>query len=218
MNRYRYARALPVIALIIAGGVLYGLQVDRWHSGSEALEQAVERLNKVPMVIGSWVGEPLAVEEPGVFERSGVKAYWQRRYIHRGDGSSVDAVLVVGRPGPISVHTPDICFRGSGFAAAGVQRRTSIPSAGDCWTCRFLPGESSATHAMEVHWTWSTDGTWTAPDTPRVAFARRPVLIKLYVLREILGATAAEKANPATAFLSTAMPSITYAIFSNNRG
>ena len=33
-----------------------------------------------------------------------------------------------------------------------------------------------------MRWSWTTDGRWAAPDYPRLAFAREPALLKLYVV------------------------------------
>ena len=38
---------------------------------------------------------------------------------------------------------------------------------------------------LRIFWTWFGDGTWQAPDSPRLTFAHLPVLYKLYVVREL---------------------------------
>jgi hypothetical protein len=38
---------------------------------------------------------------------------------------------------------------------------------------------------LRIFWTWFGDGTWRAPESPRLAFAPLPALYKLYVVREL---------------------------------
>src|SRR5690349_8005042 len=99
---------LPTLALllIVGTGVVHGMRTGRWQP-SAALTDAVARLDTVPMRIGDWEGEdtPLAGREP-----PGVAAHLCRRYTNTRTGEAVTMFLVCGRPGPVSIHTPDVCY------------------------------------------------------------------------------------------------------------
>ena len=47
--------------------------------------------------------------------RAGIKGCVYRRYRNPRTGESVSVLLVCGRGGPISVHTPDVCYAGAGY-------------------------------------------------------------------------------------------------------
>jgi len=42
---------------------------------------------------------------------------------------------------------------------------------------QLLPPDS-----LRIYWTWNADGVWRVPDNPRLAFAARPLLYKLYLI------------------------------------
>ena len=53
----------------------------------------------------------------------------------------------------------------------------------------FEKTTAAGTEAVRCRWAWAADGTWHAPDYPRLFFARsqvsRPVLYKLYVVHPL---------------------------------
>ena len=80
-----------------------------------------------PPTVGDWEGRPLEVE-PRELAAAGVIGGVLRRYVNRQDGRAVTVLLVCGPPGPIAVHTPDICFAGIGYDVVGAQARAAVPA------------------------------------------------------------------------------------------
>jgi len=103
-----------VIALVAltACGVVHGLWTDRW---SEKLDPAAaaSRFDSFPMTIGNWEGEAL-IASPG--ELQGLSGYLARRYVNRDTGDAVTVALMCGRPRVVSIHSPDVCYAGNGYA------------------------------------------------------------------------------------------------------
>src|SRR5690348_2531079 len=106
---------LVALAVVVASGVAHGLWTGRWGQPHQ-LEPAVARLGRVPAAVGDWEGRelPLNRQTLAVAEVAG---HVSRRYQNSRTGESVLMLLVCGRPGPISVHTPDVCYEGAGYAA-----------------------------------------------------------------------------------------------------
>src|SRR4051812_35665079 len=109
-------RCLPAIAaalLLLGFGVAEGKWTNRWHQ-SHAAEDAGRRLAEIPLTLGEWQGTSGELDP-----RQAVKAELSgsilRQYTHKSNGTTLTVLLVCGRPGPVSVHTPDVCFAGSGF-------------------------------------------------------------------------------------------------------
>ena len=65
----------------------------------------------------------------------------------------VGVLLLCGRPGPVSVHTPDLCFPGAGFQEAGEPTRCPIPgSPGDrFWVRHFRKAAAVPVHFRPFH-------------------------------------------------------------------
>ena len=116
-----------------------------------------------------------------------------RRYTNRLNGSAASILLVCGRPGPVSVHTPDVCYEGDGFDLLGPPVRYAVQASSpsepaEFWAATVNKQSPTAPLRLRILWSWNATGTWKAPDNPRPTFARFPVLYKLYVVREVIGA------------------------------
>ncbi|MBY0456450.1 MAG: EpsI family protein, partial [Gemmataceae bacterium] len=166
---------LVAAVLIAAAGVGHGLQTDRWRP-SAALSQSLERLPNLPARCGDWEGkdEPLEAED---MARAGIKGWVQRRYTNPQTRESVSVLLVCGRGGPISVHTPDVCYTGSGFKQVGdierrevtwdapAQRAGGAERPASVFRVAQFGKDGVIPTRLEIYWCWSRDGrTWEAPD------------------------------------------------------
>jgi hypothetical protein len=128
------------------------------------------------------------LDDPDALVRAGIQGHLSRRYRNRRSGEEVAVLVVCGRPGPISVHTPDICYRAAGYSPVGEPARTDY-ALGDrkqpLWGLRFHPPASRAgTSDLEIRWGWLAGDGLVAPENSRVAFAGKPALYKLYVIQE----------------------------------
>src|ERR1051326_387735 len=104
---------LGAIAIILSSGVAAGLMTDRWGTSREPAASA-EKVKLVPKVIGDWEGvdgKELPAQDLAIGK---IEGYLTRNYVNRNTGASVQVLLLCGRPGPIGVHTPDVCFVGAG--------------------------------------------------------------------------------------------------------
>lgn len=204
------ANKLPIaafIVIVLATGVLHGLQTGRWHS-STSVREAVERLNAVPAEVGSWKGSDLTISAEEL-RRAGVEGWVYRRYRNENNGDTVLMLIVCGRPGPISVHTPEVCYAGSGYRALGDPQRKEIrvgaSQTRSVWALRFKGPTAEAVPPIEVNWAWNAGNDWTAPDKPRWVFARDSALYKLYVIADVPSAVAAKKRDPCGDFMQTTL-------------
>jgi Protein of unknown function (DUF3485) len=205
----RYAPLAAVAALALVLGLAYGLETDRWRTSKE-LEAAVGRLDAVPMDVGDWKGMDVAFEGEDL-ARAGIQKAVYRKYQNARTGAAVTVLLVCGRGGPISVHTPDICYAAAGYRAAGSEERKAVPigSAGESagfWTLQFAKPDAILPTRLEIYWAWSQGGAFEAPDKARFSYARAPALYKLYVVREFAPTSRTPADNPCESFLRRALP------------
>jgi hypothetical protein len=93
-------------------------------------------------------------------------------------------LLLCGKPGPLSAHTPEICYAGADYGPDPNQQRwKATPDTEFTW--QSFRSKVEGRPNLEIAWAWCTDGRWNCPPTPRIAFGREPFLYKLYVVRQI---------------------------------
>jgi len=178
---------LPLAGLlvIILSGLVHGCWTGRWMD-PPALADAAAKLDRVPMILGDWQGKPLEIDTKQLGPISG---YLHRRYLNQRTGAIVVVSLAVGRPGPVSIHTPDVCYVAGGFQAVSIDKFTPpldplLPAA-EFQTAQFGKTKTTEQKHLRVFWSWNAGGIWQVADAPRLAFARCPVLYKLHLVREM---------------------------------
>jgi hypothetical protein len=208
-------RYLPLIAgALVLGlsGVVHGLWTDRWKV-SAAMDAASARLEAIPARIGDWDSEPLEIDtrQLTIAEATG---HLSRRYTHRSSGRQVSLLILCGRPGPLSVHRPDVCYTGGGYQLTADPEKWTLPGndgRGQFWTARFSrPGTDAST--LRVFWSWSSGGDWIAADQPRLTFAHCPVLYKFYLVQPLSRPDEAIDTGVGREFLRVIMPELQHCL------
>jgi hypothetical protein len=166
-----------VLALTLLTAVGHGVVTARWSGGPESTPV----MPAIPNVIGDWVGsdDDTEIDEMDL-------AHLTRKYTHARTGRWFLMSLTLGHPGLTAVHTPEYCYRGSGYDPLGqIERRTADVKAGPpaaFWTTQFEKKSAAGNEQLRVFWSWSAGNGWVAPDSPRYQFLGRPLLYKLYVI------------------------------------
>jgi hypothetical protein len=199
--------ALVGLLIVVGVGLVQGYWTDRWHVG-EKVERAVKSLESVPREVGDWTSE----EQSPTDDRLGLAGQLYLRYVNRKTGDVIAIALVCGRPGPVSIHTPDVCYGTSGFK---VSKRTEFilkdPGNKENPPAFFSADMSKMTASEQIqqriYWTWRAGGRWQVSETPRKAFAGLPVLYKFYVLRNLTGPVPVDQ-DPCVDFLRQLLPQL----------
>ena len=177
---------LSACVVLIATGVVHGVWTDRWSEQGE-LADAAQRLEKLPMTIGAWHGNPVEMESD---PNTGLAGMIARRYVNTTTGKSVTIFLACGRAGPVCTHTPDVCYAGSGYEVEKPSRyrltTLSEETPPEFWTARFVKERAAGKTHLRIFWSWHGTETWKVADNPRLSFAGEKVLYKLYVIREMV--------------------------------
>jgi hypothetical protein len=178
----RYLAWLIAFLLVLSAGVAQGWLTDRWSLSNEPAASAA-KLDGLPMQLGEWEGTDQAMDSDEL-ALAEIVGYKLRSYRHLPTGRVAKVLIACGRPGPLAVHTPDVCLSGMGFVKDSEKLYTP-PKEG--WPeAKFKVGlfvrEAGPTKQHQrIFWSWSADGNWSVPDNPRLTFARCPALFKLYV-------------------------------------
>jgi hypothetical protein len=180
-------RFLPpalAVVLVILCGVVHGYWTGRW-SGDRSAE-VVACFDRVTLGLGDWQGHDL--ETPASL-KEGMDGVLYRSYVQRSTGKAVTVYLVCGRPGPVSVHTPDACYAASGFEVTPLGRQTLKADSGAplarLEAVRVVKKRAAEQIRQHVFWCWCGTGAWEVPDNPRATFYRCPRLHKLYLIRDL---------------------------------
>jgi hypothetical protein len=182
----RWISAGAASLALLAAGLVHGFWTDRWAT-STALNGPVARLADVPMQIGDWEGSEIEVKAGSA--GPGVPGCIQRTYVNRKGGGSVVLALVNGRPGPVSIHTPDACYGASGYKV-GTKSQVRLDTNGSpaqFWKADAVKTNTTSEQRLRIYWGWNGGDGWQAPADARQAFPRHrvSVLHKLYVLRDL---------------------------------
>lgn len=178
---------LAGLAIVLPSAVVRGLWTDRWGPG-ELPAAAAAKLEQLPLEIGDWQGRAVAAD-PAEREAARAAGFLIRRYENRVNGQNCTVFVACGRPGPLSVHTPEICYSGSGYELSGPRVRCSVDAPtstqpSEFWVAAFEKQDVATPTELRLFWAWSAADAWQAPENPRLTFARAGVLYKLYVSRE----------------------------------
>jgi hypothetical protein len=205
--RWIYAGAASLV--LLAAGLVHGFWTDRWASSS-AVQEAALRLENISFQIGDWEATPIEVKAGAA--GAGVAGCIQRTYVNRKTNATVVIALVNGRPGPVSIHTPDACYGASGYKVGekvAVRLDTNKPPA-QFWRADAVKTKVVEEHRLRIYWAWNDGDSWQAPADARQAFPRHKVTVlhKLYVLRDLDASAVAGKEEPCEQFLEVLLPEL----------
>jgi hypothetical protein len=212
-------RILPILiltSLVLAYAVAENLWTERWHTGPEP---GPEQLAQVPKTIGPWEDiedKQLDAREIRVAELHG---YLSRRYFNSLTGETLTVLLVFGQPGPIAVHSPQVCFGGAGFAP--VEKRIHFTLEGgqaassDFWSEKFQRPDAAIPEQFHVYYGWNTGAGWHAVEQPRLAYPWAHRLYKLYVARTLTRMDEPGTEDPIPDFLKLFTPELDRCLFQN---
>ena len=217
------SRTLPYIValvLIFCSGLVAGVRANRWRDQT-ALTTAAARLEQVPLQLGEWEGEPGELS-PRIIEQSEVSGYLLRRYRNRRTQAEASIFLGCGRPGPVSVHSPEVCYVGGGYEILGETRRwpadgSSGGADGSWMVTDFRNPPSQIGGHLRIFWAMTTSGGWDVPQNPRLQFAAAPVLFKLYVYRNLTNPAEALESDPCVGLIRALLPELNKALFADAR-
>jgi hypothetical protein len=85
----------------------------------------------------------------------------------------------------VATHTPDMCFVGHGYRMEAKPARLRQVQADypDFFHATFMQQGPAGARIARVFWAWRAAGGWRTADNPRLQFASRGRLQKLYVIR-----------------------------------
>jgi hypothetical protein len=208
MKRLQFAAAVVLVAgLTILSGVLHGRISNRWGPSADVLAIG-NKLQEIPQEFGDWrlqAAEYLG--EPSLEELQPV-GYFVRSYENQRTGDVVSLTVLLGRPGPISVHTPEVCFASQNYESRSERQKVTISGpagADEFWALDYrvvnLRGD-----LLRMYYAWSTGDRWLALKDARFWSAGLPYLYKIQLSGRLPSGTTPQSDDPCRRFLQDFVP------------
>ncbi|MDA7503499.1 EpsI family protein, partial [bacterium] len=173
------------LTVILGSGVVQGIQGGRWGN-SESLMKAAQRLDEIPRQFGDWTSteNEMSLRELQIAEAVG---HFTRTFVNSKTGKQISVMILCGKPGPISVHPPTVCFVGAGWGLESEPTVTNIePEDGSFWAGRFSKNKDGQRIVMETKWGWSSSSHWKAFENARLETAGQSFLYKMYISAAVI--------------------------------
>jgi hypothetical protein len=197
--------------MTIATGLVHGRLTQRWGPVPD-LQAAGRELANFPKTIGDWQLVDEKPLPPMVQETLSCAGYINRKYVNRESGETVDIAITVGPSGPISVHTPEICYSSRAYSIQDPRQRVTVSDRigriHSFWSLSFRSADSSA-DALRVYYAWCPEenGIWAASESPRFEFAGRRKLFKLQMSSVVSSMAEDQTKDPCQEFLTALLHS-----------
>jgi hypothetical protein len=210
MKRVQLAVAVAlVVGLTVVSGVIYGRMTNRWGLPPDTLA-AAEKLKGVPDGFGDWRLQGTEDLDKSALEMLDPAGYFMRRYENRKTGDVVSVTVLLGLPGPISVHTPEICFGSQNYTSRGERRKVSIRAAtgaeDEFWALDFKLDNLLQGGVLRSYYAWSSGDRWVAPKDARFWSAGMPYLYKIQLSAQVPVDIDAKSDDPCQKFLRDFVP------------
>lgn len=175
---------ITALALLVGAGI-----ADRWlrysRAHSSSLAKAILCVNALPTQLGSWSGQPTAVN-PALIKTSMAHASWIAVYQNERTGQKVHVAVLAGYPGLLTTHLPEDGFSAMGMRLeSGSLRRQDLANLTGAavrgeFACMDFRDPVSADR-MRVWQGWYDCDCWSRPDWARFHFTTAPVLFHVQV-------------------------------------
>ncbi len=201
------------VAMTVAGGVLQGRIAYRWGP-SETMQTAAQKLDQVPQQFGGpkndrWQLKSSQTMDQGTVEMLECTGNFVRTYENRRTGELVSVFVIIGRAGPIAVHTPEICYSAQNWKSR--DQRQHVDIAGDqgqddqFWALTFKT-KTLREDLLRVYYAWGTGDRWSAPNDARWTFTGSPYLYKIQASSELPAGTDLKTGDACRDFLQDFVP------------
>lgn len=175
------AAAVAVIVLTTVSALVAGRLTNRWGVSPTA-EQAGTRLLEMPKNVGPWkLKQEMELNETAR-DLLQCENYLHRMYEHSDTHDQVAIAVLMGPPGPIAVHTPDVCYSAREYEIKEPRKHIKFDTGKSqtLWTMRFQSRTVDA-QLLQVAYGWSDGTQWKAPEDARWQYLGNSHLYKLQI-------------------------------------
>lgn len=195
-----------LVAMTVVVGIVHGRWTNRWGHRPD-IKSAGIRLEQLPMTIGDWQSKTNDALDPGAASLLRCAGTVSRVYENGKTGDRISIAVLLGPSGPISVHTPEVCYSSQDYHISQDRTRWTLADAdqsGDeLWDLRMEGNDISAA-PFRVLYGWTNNKLWHATENPRFSFGGSSYLYKLQLAGPI--PTEEQKRDVCREFLTEFLP------------
>jgi len=212
-----------IVAITILGGVLQGTLANRWGTPAD-MEAAAARVDALKESMKQPFGDWRLVKTEKMTDVV-VNTLECRNYINfscRNDqtGHVVNGFIVLGPPGPISVHTPEVCYSSQDYEKNENRVAAPIEIDGEqndvLWTLKMRSRKDVERKQLRIYYGWATDSYWTNPEEPRVTYGGEDYLYKIQLATELSLDIDISNTDPCKEFLRAFLPRVREHLFADD--
>ena len=177
---------VTAMVILLVGAVAQGKLSNRWGLAVDSSDEKAI-LNAIPRSFGDWETREEPALPPAALQILECEAAVNRVYFNRRTGTSVVLTVLLGPPGPLSVHTPEICLSSRDYVQVGPPEKLKLFSGAtesEYQRAAFRPTLPTAPY-LEILYGWNDRSGWRAPDSPRFTYAGKPLLYKVQVASQL---------------------------------
>jgi hypothetical protein len=208
MKRYSIILAIGVATVLtLLSGYVHGRLSRRWGA-PEIMKNAGAQLQELPAQVGEWTrGSSAFLARPVQQE---LESTGGLTCVYNKSGHTIAVTVIVGPPGKIAAHTPDVCLSSQDFTPVGTTERIQVVEPGfggpvqTLWAETFK-GKRLNAATERFYWGWSDGGPWSAPDS-RWHFVGSPLLYKIQLSRVVDTASGSKVDELTQGFLREFLP------------
>jgi hypothetical protein len=229
----RFLAYLPIglgVLLIVALTIIQVQMTDRLSASNVSAAERAKLLKQIPDKIGDWHGTNMDVDEQ-VRQTAGAEGAVSRKYRNVRTGEEVDLWLIVGHGRSVARHTPDVCYRSSGFTARSTENSPypMVLEDGEevpFFTNTFFREDVSGRQLIRVFWTWYNSQAdkhegkvvWETPSNPTWYFGNTRALYKMYFTSVMRDPMETAEKSPCLNFAREFLPIVDKALSQESNG
>lgn len=183
MSRSKLILQIAILAAFtFAVGIVHGHISKRWGFRAD-IAAGAKRLARVPERLGDWrlvSDTQLKADDVKMLQCAG---HLNRVYKNERNGQEIRVVVLLGPPGPTSVHRPEICYAARNFQIISERQKWTLTledgTAHEFWDLRLKSTEELNGENLRSLYAWTNDRQWTASEDPRFEFGGRDYLYKI---------------------------------------
>jgi hypothetical protein len=180
MKRSTIIFGVTLVALAtVATGVVTGTLGNRWQRPHDlsAVAKSLDKLAATPQV-GPWRLKETSHLGPEI-----------GKYVNEQTGDTVDMVVLVGETGPLSTHSPEVCYSSREYQVVSEPESQKIESAAGPaeFLSMTLSSDGLDGSLLRVWYAWHNGTQWRAPRNARIALRAEPFLYKIQIATYLTG-------------------------------
>ncbi len=209
MNRYKvhYLGIGVLVGITLLSGYVHGRLSNRWGPPADMLA-AAKRFEKLPKQFGQWRMNSSSKMTEHVVTMLECAGYINGSFINDHTGEQVNAFIILGPPGPVSVHTPEVCYSSRHYDIEGKRARVKIGEGKglDEFWALTLKSTDVNKDMLRVYYAWSDSEHWNAPESPRFTYGGSGMLFKIQLAAYLPPETDIATADTCRRFLEAWLP------------